>query len=97
MEQINSAPDNAGGTQVFSDDVEAGIFIGDEYEIIFRNGFEDQSSIHDIPFTLPVSPLKNVTEDFWYYKNEDAKVSITQSVQRDGSQSISCNASLVYE
>ncbi|MGD1891627.1 MAG: hypothetical protein ACFB15_13665 [Cyclobacteriaceae bacterium] len=51
-------------------------------------------SIQDIPFTLPISPLQDVTEDFWYYENGDAKVSITNSIQRGGTHSMRCNASL---
>lgn len=91
------APDNAGGTKVYFDDIEAGIFTGNAFETVFSNGFENQNTIEDIPVVLPIIPLDNITEDFWYFENDIAKISITSHVHRSGDKSIECDATLVAQ
>lgn len=88
------APDNQGGTKVYFDDIEGGILIDSDYEIVFSDGFENQNEIQSIPFTLPISPLDNIAEDYWYFENEKAKIKINQNIKRSGIRSLECNASL---
>ncbi|EAR01964.1 hypothetical protein [Maribacter sp. HTCC2170] len=91
------APDNTGGTKVYFDDMEGGILVGDTFETIFSNGFEDQTQITDIPVSLPVIPLSGVTENLFYYENSEAKLQFTSTVSRTGNQSMVCDASLVKD
>lgn len=91
------APNNEGNTKVYFDDLESGIFINDAYEIIFNNGFENQTAIEDIPIQLPVIPLDGITEDFWYFENETAKIDIVSTISRSGNNSMECNATLAKE
>ncbi len=89
------APENEGDTRVYFDDIQSGVFSNSGFEIVFQNDFEGQNQIEDIPFTLPISPLSDVTENFWYYENGDAKISISEQVSRSGAKAMLCNASLV--
>lgn len=89
------APKNNGGFSVFFDDIEGGIWINGDWEVVFSNGFESQNQILDIPFTLPVSPLAMVQENFWYFENEHAKINITDLKSRSGTNSMECQADLL--
>ena len=88
------APNNLGGTKVYFDDIEAGIFVDSDYEIIFSNGFENQNEILNIPITLPISPLDVISENFWYFENDNAKLKINSIFKRNGNYSLECNANL---
>ncbi|MGB3589450.1 MAG: hypothetical protein WBA23_23085 [Tunicatimonas sp.] len=97
LRSLEFDPENSGNTHVYFDDIEGGIATENEFQIVFQDGFENQNQIEDIPFVLPVSPLSAIAEDFWYYENEDAKISISSKVSRSGSNSILCNASLAQK
>lgn len=88
------APNNLGGTKVYFDDIEGGILVDSDYEIIFSNGFENQNEIQNIPITLPISPLENISENYWYFENDEAKIEINSIFKRNGNNSLECNASL---
>jgi len=88
------APNNEGQTKVFFDDLEAGIFIDKAFEIIFSDGFENQTTIEDIPVELPVIPMEPIVENYWYYENDEAKINIVSTISRSGNNSMECNASL---
>ncbi|MCG2459574.1 hypothetical protein K8352_02295 [Flavobacteriaceae bacterium F89] len=88
------APTNEGGTKVYFDDIEGGISVGSDYKIVFSDGFENQSTIQEIPITLPVSPLDDIEEGNWYFENEEAKIKINSNIKRNGLRSLECNASL---
>lgn len=89
------APNNNGGTKVYFDDIEGGIFTGNSFETIFSNGFENQNEILDIPVTLPTIALDNVNENFWYFENDIAKIKISSTYSNNGSKSIECDATLI--
>lgn len=89
------APNNLGGTKVYFDDIEGGIFVDSDYEIVFPDGFENQDIIQNIPITLPISPLYEIKENYWYYENDEAKIIINSEIKRNGMNSLECNASLV--
>ena len=91
------ASDNNGGTKVYFDDIEGGIFIGNSFETIFSNGFENQTEILDIPVTLPTIKLDNVNENFWYFENDITKIKINSTYTNNGSKSIECDATLVAQ
>ena len=92
----NNIGDNhiSANSQVFFDDLEGGIETNNNYEIIFQNGFENQSEILNIPINDAVIPLSTLEENRWYYENENAKISIVNSIQRSGSNSMRCSADL---
>jgi len=83
-----------GSTDIYFDDVTAGIETSDGYEVIFSEGFELQSEIPDLPITLPVTPLDDIKELYWYKENEDAIVQIVSDTVRSGEYSCLCNATL---
>jgi len=83
-----------GSTRIYFDDVTAGIENGDGYEIILTEGFELQSDIPDLPITLPVTPLDDIQEYYWYKENEDAKVQIVKDSVHSGDYACLCNATL---
>jgi len=83
-----------GSTGIYFDDVTAGIETSDGYEVIFSEGFELQSEIPDLPITLPVTPLDDIKELYWYKENEDAIVQIVSDTVRSGEYSCLCNATL---
>jgi hypothetical protein len=83
-----------GSTFIYFDDVQAGIQTNDGYQTILADGFETQTIIPDIPITLPIAPLADINEYFWYKENEDAMLSIVDDVARTGNYSILCNATL---
>lgn len=83
-----------GSTSIYFDDVTAGIETNDGYEIILFEGFELQKDIPDLPITLPVTPLSDIQELYWYKENEDAMVQITGNTVRSGEYSCLCNATL---
>ena len=85
---------NQGSTSVYFDDVKAGIETADGYEVILSDGFESQTDIPDLPITLPVSPLSDFNEKYWYKENEDAELSIIEDPVRSGRFSCKCNATL---
>lgn len=91
------APDNVGGTKVYFDDMEGGILVGDTFETIFSNGFEGQNQITDIPVALPIIPLSGITENLFYYENDEAKIQITSTISRTGNHAMECDASLLKE
>jgi len=91
------APDNNGGTKVYFDDIEGGISVGNSFETVFSNGFENQSQIIDIPVTLPTIKLDDVNENFWYFENDIAKIKINSIHSNNGSKSIECDATLVAQ
>ena len=88
------SPDNSGGTVVYFDDIQGRVNSPGGDILIFENGFEQQSEIGTTPVSLPVSPLADVSEGFWYYENDQAKVSITDRIVRNGSQAMACDADL---
>lgn len=88
------SPDNAGGTVVYFDDIEGRISTPGGEVLIFEDGFEQQDRIETIPVALPISPLSDVEENFWYFENDNAKVSITDRIVRSGSQAMACDADL---
>lgn len=81
-------------TKVFFDDIEGGIVKGSEKQIIFSNGFEHQNKIEEMPIVLPVTALNTIQEDFWYFENENAKITIVSTIKRSGNNAIECNADL---
>ncbi len=88
------SPDNSGETRVYFDDIEGRISTANGEVLIFENGFEGQNTIGQIPVSLPVSPMAEVEEDFWYFENEDAKIRLTSRFKRSGEQAMECDASL---
>ncbi len=91
----NFSPDNQGGTQVYFDDLELGLETGTGNRVIFQNGFETQNQVQDIPLSLPVILMDNITENLWYFENDKAKVRITSENPRTGVKSMVCDASLL--
>ncbi len=89
------APNNNGGTKVYFDDIEGGIRVGNSFETVFSNGFENQNEILAIPVTLPTIALDNVNENFWYFENDIAKIKINSTYSNNGTKSIECDATLV--
>lgn len=83
-----------GGTNIYFDDITAGVETSDGYEIILSEGFELQSEIPDLPITLPVTPLSDIKELYWYKENEDAIVQIANTTVHSGEYSCLCNATL---
>ena len=88
------SPDNSGDTRVYFDDLEGRISTASGDVMIFENGFEGQNTIGQIPVSLPISPMSEVQEDFWYFENEDAKIALTSRIKRSGEQAMECDASL---
>lgn len=83
-----------GSTNIYFDDVTAGIETNDGFETILSEGFESQSEIPDLPITLPVTPLDDIKELYWYKENEDAIVQIVGDTVRSGEYCCLCNATL---
>jgi hypothetical protein len=83
-----------GSTSIYFDDIKAGIETISGYEVILTNGFELQSEIPNLPITLPVSPLADMLEFYWYRENDNAKVQIVDDYTRSGDYSCKCNATL---
>ena len=83
-----------GSTIIYFDDVEAGIELNSGYETVLTDGFETQLNIPDIPITLPLSPLSDIQEYYWYKENEDAMVTIVNDYAHTGMYSCLCNATL---
>ncbi len=83
-----------GSTIVFFDDVQGSIETADGEVVVFRDGFESQSSFVDIPISLPVIPLADITEFLWYKEREEAVLGVTNQVQRTGNFAIACDATL---
>jgi hypothetical protein len=88
------APHNSGGTKVYFDDFSGGILINGSFNEVFSNDVENQTNIRHLPITLPVTPLSDISENIWYYENDEAKVKINSNIYRNGHQSLECNASL---
>jgi len=88
------APENAGSAKVFFDDIESGIWDGQQWVSTFTNGFENQNEVIPIPIELPVIPMDNISENTWYLENDDAKTTIVSNNARSGSLSILCDADL---
>jgi len=86
--------DNVGCTNVYFDDVEAGIETANGFETIMRDGFETQQKIPDIPVVLPVTHVSNLREYYWYKENEKALLRIVNTVSHSGSFSCLCNVTL---
>ena len=88
------APENAGSARVFFDDMEAGVWDDEQWQVTFTNGFENQAEVLPIPVELPVIPLSNVEEDTWYFENDDAKTTIVKENPRTGEYALLCDADL---
>ncbi|MET2983922.1 hypothetical protein [Aureibaculum conchae] len=88
------AQGNKGATEVYFDDLEIGLQTLSGNSILFNNSFENQNKISNIPFELPISPIDNVKENFWYLENDGAKINITNNKARTGQKSIVCKADL---
>jgi len=88
------APENEGSAKVFFDDIESGIWDGQQWVSTFTNGFENQNEVVPIPVELPVIPMDNITENTWYFENDDAKTTIVSNNARSGSFSLMCDADL---
>jgi len=91
------APTPLDNAVVYFDDISGAIEIDSEWTTVFANGFEDQSQIEDIPVQLPVSPMADIQEDFWYFENENAIIDIQEQFVRSGSKAMRCNADLTLE
>jgi hypothetical protein len=83
-----------GSTTIYFDDVEAGIETDSGYTVIMQDGFETQYTIPDIPITLPVTPISQIEEYFWYKENENALLSVVDTQTHSGSYSCLCNVTL---
>ena len=59
-----------------------------------NDGFEIQQEIPDIPISLPVTPLSQIQEYYWYKENDNAILSIVTDYVHSGVYSCSCNATL---
>lgn len=86
-----------GSTVVYFDDVEAGIQTPTGLQTVFSDGFEQQSAIGDVPITLPVIPMADITEFLWYKEQEGALLSLSNLTQRAGNFSVACDASLLVQ
>ncbi len=84
-----------GSTVVYFDDVEAGIQTPTGFQAVFSDGFEQQSDIGDVPITLPIIPMADITEFLWYKEQEGALVGTSNLVQRSGNFSVAADASLL--
>ena len=91
------SPDNAGGTVVYFDDIEGRISTINGELIVFEDGFEQQDRIETIPVDLPISPMADVREAFWYFENANAKITLSDRIVRSGEQSMACDASLLIQ
>lgn len=89
------APGNEGGYNVYFDDMEMGIQTSENtFEVIFTDGFENQSTVEEIPIAnIPIA-LDLIPENRWYLENEDAKLFIDNSIVRTGNNSLRCAADL---
>jgi hypothetical protein len=83
-----------GSTMIYFDDVKAGIESDEGYQTILTDGFETLTIIPDIPITLPVAPLADINEYFWYKENQNAMLTIVDDVAHSGEFSCLCNATL---
>ncbi|MEM6892079.1 MAG: hypothetical protein AAF554_00215 [Bacteroidota bacterium] len=88
------APTPLDNAAVYFDDISSAVEIDGEWTTVFANGFEDQSQIQDIPVQLPVSPMANIQENFWYFENENALIDIQEQYVRSGSKALRCDADL---
>ncbi|MEM8763868.1 MAG: hypothetical protein AAGD88_08650 [Bacteroidota bacterium] len=88
------APTPLDNAVVYFDDISGAVEIDGEWTTVFANGFEDQSQIQDIPVQLPVSPMANIQENFWYFENENALIDIQEQYVRSGSKALRCDADL---
>jgi hypothetical protein len=95
MRNSEFAPENIGGTIVYFDDIEVGLVNDNTHLPVFTNGFENQQQIQDIPVKMPVSPLDDIQENYWYYENDYAKIKINNYRNRTGQYSMECDASLI--
>lgn len=86
-----------GSTVVYFDDVEAGIQTQTGFQTVFADGFEQQSDIGDVPITLPIIPMADITELLWYKEQDGAIVSLTNGIQRTGNFSVASDASLLVQ
>ncbi len=80
-----------GNTTIYFDDVEAGIKTPSGFKIILENGFEQQKNIPDLPITLPITPLSDITEKYWYKENDLALLNITDEISHTGTYSCACD------
>jgi len=83
-----------GSTIVYFDDVEGGIDVGGVLTPVYSEGFETQSTAVDIPVTLPVSPLSDITELIVYKEREEALISFSNARQRSGNFALACDVNL---
>lgn len=88
------APGNDPGFDVYFDDIEMGIQTDTSFEIVLNDGFENQSSIGEIPIADVPIPLNEIPESTWYMENEDAKLEISTTIKRSGNASLKCSANL---
>jgi hypothetical protein len=86
--------DEAGTNVVFADDVEAGIEVDGSYKTVFRDGFENQNQILDVPKTFTVTDW---SEKVWHYERNTAVVSIVDSPVHSGSHSLLIDSSPFQE
>jgi hypothetical protein len=80
-----------GSTIIYFDDVEAGIETLSGFQIVLNNSFEHQQAIPDIPVTLPVTPLSDIQEGYWYKENDLALLDVTREISRSGEFSCACD------
>nr|WP_298998831.1 hypothetical protein [uncultured Allomuricauda sp.] len=89
------APANPEGWDVYFDDIEMGIqLMSGEFEIIFEDGFENQTTVNNIPITDVPIILDQIPENRWYLENDDAKLLISDKFARSGQNSLQCSADL---
>jgi hypothetical protein len=86
-----------GSTVVYFDDVGAGIQAQTGFQTVFDDGFEQQSDIGDVPITLPIIPMADITELLWYKEQDGAILSLSNNTQRTGNFSVACDASLLVQ
>ncbi len=80
-----------GSTIIYFDDIEAGIKTPTGYKKILENGFEQQKNIPDPPITLPITPLSDITENYWYKENDLALFNITDETAHTGTYFCACD------
>ncbi len=91
---LEFSPENTPGFDVYFDDIEMGIYTGTEFVRIMEDGFENQSTVGDIPISTVPIPLSDIDENLWYLENEAAKLEIVTTIKRSGTVSLKCSADL---
>ncbi|WP_350285179.1 hypothetical protein [uncultured Croceitalea sp.] len=86
--------DKEAGVDVYFDDIQTGIWDGAQFISVFTDGFENQTSVAQLPFTSTPLLLNSVMEEQWYLENEEAKLTIVSNIKRTGQHALKCSADL---